>query len=924
MNTRRFLIFAFLVVLMFSAALGQSRGKVKGTVTDKETGTPIPGANIILMGSNYGAATDLEGEYHLIGIPVGTYNLRASFVGYNEVVVENVRVETDLTTEINVELSSTAIETEMVVVQAERKLVQRDITSTRKTITRDVMKDMPGMQTSADIFRLQGGTVLSGSPQSLELADGTQLEVRDQSVKDIHVRGGRGGEILFMIDGVPVNHPIYGGRSVLDLNVNAVEQIELLTGAFSAEYGQAQSGVVNITTRKGGTETHGGIEYRTDDFGFLGENYHSHYSSFYLGGPEPLTHNLLPLLGVDIPGTLKYFITANFDMTNTAYNNRRNRDEFSLFGIDIDGKQDNTRNMTAKLDWDVTNNFRTTFSFNGSWKEWSQFQWEWLFNPNNMVEYKRDNINFNLLSNYVLSEKSFFSLNLGYLGIKYNSSLNGRNPGDFWVINSDTVYSTVVPPQNDPLTGFRDSLGYETLWRDDNTKTFTAKFDFTSLFHPEHLLKVGLDVQYHDISYVDIQDGGVVLSEYGKYIYLDGEQIEAPPGPYKEFGQNRWVFDVQPIVGGLYVQEKLEKEFIVINAGLRGDWVYLGETVDQDNWKTQWEDATGLNADWDLFKFKISPRFGISFPILEQTVVFFSYGHFYQLPELQYFYRDPYTGGFTGNPKLDYEQTILYEFGFTHQLFDDLAFDVKSYAKDISNQVGTTALLSASGLPVQLYDNIGYGRARGLEFELNKGYSNNFSGKITYTVQWANGYSSSAFDDYVRSTNNFPNPIRERRLDWDVRHQVVVNGTLSSPAGEPISLFGLELPDDWSLTLLSNFSSGVPYTPYTLDPAEQQVLENTSTSPPTSTTDLKFIKGFDIWGTKLSFTVDIFNLFDQNNINKYYGFNTDTGEPFVYGDLNPGTVGKSQYYDWYTMFRLRDPRALSTGRYVKFGIKFDF
>jgi outer membrane receptor protein involved in Fe transport len=100
------------------------------------------------------------------------------------------------------------------------------------------MADMPGIESTADIFRLQGGTTIS-SPQSLAMADGSKLQVRDQSVKDIHVRGGRGGEILFMIDGVPVNHPIYGGRSVLDINVEAVEQIELLTGAFSAEYGQA-------------------------------------------------------------------------------------------------------------------------------------------------------------------------------------------------------------------------------------------------------------------------------------------------------------------------------------------------------------------------------------------------------------------------------------------------------------------------------------------------------------------------------------------------------------------------------------------------------------------------------------------------------------------------------------------------------------
>lgn len=924
MKYQRTLLYVFFFLVICPTLLySQGRGKVSGIITDKDTGEPLAGVNVILLGTNYGAATDEDGRYYIIGVRSGSYELKASFIGARDVTVQNVRVETDLTTEIDIQMEFSSIETGEVVVQAERKLVQRDITSTRKTVTRETMADMPGIESTADIFRLQGGTTVS-SPQSLAKADGSKLQIRDESVKDIHVRGGRGGEILFMIDGVPVNHPIYGGRSVLDINVEAVEQIELLTGAFSAEYGQAQSGVVNITTRTGGAKTHGGAEYKSDDFGFLNPSYNTDYASFFLGGPEPITSSLLPALGVNIPGKFKYFFSANVSLSNTEHNNHKTRDDFSLFGITTKGRQDNSKNISTKIDWDITPEFRTTFSFNGSWKQWSAFDWDWLYYPDHMSEYKRDNLNANILIHHVLSKNTFYSLNLGYLGVKYNASLDGQTPDDFWVISEDTVYSTISAPRFDNLTNFYDDLGYEAIWRDDNTKTFTAKFDITSMIHPEHLLKTGFELQFHDISYVDIQDGGYSLSNYGRYVYLGEGDVTPPIGPYKEFGQNRWVFDVSPIIGGVYAQEKFEKEFIVINAGVRGDWFYLGNTVDKQSWRNQWEKATGLDADWGLHKFSISPRFGVSFPILEQTVVFFSYGHFNQLPELQYFYRDPYTGGFTGNPSLDYEQTILYEFGFTHQIFNDLAIDIKSYAKDISKTVGTTALLSASGMAVSLYDNLGYARARGLEFELTKGYSSHYSGKVTYTMQWADGYSSSAFDDYIRSINDFPNPIRERRLDWDVRHQIVLNATISSAEDDPISIFGFELPTDWSITLLSNFASGYPYTPFTLDPAEQQVLENTKTGPPTSTTDLKITKGFSIGDIKLSLIVDIFNIFDQNNINVNYGFNTYTGKPYVYGDIDPSTVGKNKYYDWYTMFKLRNPYAYSTGRYIKLGMKVNF
>jgi outer membrane receptor protein involved in Fe transport len=375
------------------------------------------------------------------------------------------------------------------------------------------------------------------------------------------------------------------------------------------------------------------------------------------------------------------------------------------------------------------------------------------------------------------------------------------------------------------------------------------------------------------------------------------------------------------MIGIGYLQDKFEKEFLIINAGLRFDWVWLGKTVDDKNWKEQWEAATGLTPDWKLFKYKFSPRFGISFPITERTVVFFSYGHFYQLPELQYFYRDPYSGGTTGNPFLDYERTILYEFGLTHQFFNDLAIDIKSYTKDISQQVGTTQLKANLGIPVELFDNKSYGRARGIELELDKRYSNFTSGQITYTLQWADAYSSSAFEDYIRSLNDFPYPIRERRADWDVRHQIIFQGSFIIPPDEKLEVFGVPLPDNLNITVLSRYQTGQPYTPFTLDPAEAQKLDNSSTGPGISSTDLKISKGFDLGFLTLTAEMDVYNIFDQNNVQIAYGFNTATGKPYQYGDLQEAT---NQYYDWYTMYRLRDPRQFSTGRYIKLGFRVDW
>ena len=911
----------FLVVVLIHAELSfaQSTGKIAGTIRDKQNHEPLIGANVLVKGTTLGAVTDEKGFYYILRVPPGEHQLQISYLGYKTVIVKAVHVQIDMTTEINMDLDQSAMQFGEVVVTAEHKLVQKDLTFTRRTITRENIRETPGLYSTGDIFRYQPGAIISTAPQSITLADGSSLQVRDESLKDIHIRGGRGGEILYMVDGMPVTHPIYGGRSVLDLNLVDVQSVDLLTGAFNAEYGQAQSGVVNIITRSGGEHFRWGIEFKTDQWRALGESNNTKYASFYFGGPEPISRKLLPSIGLTLPGELSYFVSGNFTLTNTPYNNHKSRGRFSLFGFDVMEEQDNSQNLNAKLSWDITSERRFALSYHGSWKQWTDFEWLWQIYPDRIPEYRRPSYIVDAMFNQVLSKSTYYNLNLEYLGVGYKVSWNGKRPIDFWTVDSTGHYvSSISSPQIDPSTGFYDSRGFNNIWRDDRTGTWTFKGDLTSQVHPAHLMKTGLEISYNDISYIDIEDGGVKLSRYGQKL----DSIP-PPGPFPEFGQNRWVFHVKPIIGGAYIQDKFELEYLIINAGVRVDWFSLGETVMRSDWKRTWERATGLKADWKSMIYKVSPRFGISFPISEKTVVFFSYGHFNQLPELQYYYRDPYTGGIVGNPKLDFEQTILYEFGFTHQLSQNWVIDIKSYAKDISKLVGGTRVYGTEGIPVELFDNKGYGRARGLEFALTKSQSHYVSGRLTYTLQWANGYSSSAFDDYIRSITNFPYPIRERPLEWDVRHQLIFQGMIAAGPNEHPSLFGLKLPENWMITVLYRFSTGTPYTPgdATVNPVEQQKRENTATGPPFSSTDLKMEKGFDIAGVKFAIVADVFNLFDEKNVQMAYGFNTWTGKPFRYGDIQKP---QPNFYDYYTMLSMMDPRQFSNGRTTEFGIRVDF
>lgn len=953
MNANRMLRIILFILLAWCAGLwAGNTGKIAGVAKDKQSGEPLIGANIMVKNTNLGAATDQEGYFFILQVPPGTYELEANYIGYHSLTITGVRVNVDLTSRVDIKLESEVIEGSPVTVEAEQSLIQKDITSTRHITTRQDILTTPGLDQTVDVFKLQGGTFLSPGGQSIPGVETGNMEVRDESLREVHIRGGRGGEILYMVDGVPVTHPIYGGREVLNLNLVDVEHVELLTGAFNAEYGQAQSGVINITTRSGGEKFTGGIEYKSDKIGggSFSNSFDDQYTSFYLGGPEPITSKLLPGIGLNIPGRMSFFISGNGNLSNTPYNNNRTRQDFSTLGVNIAERQDNTGNFNAKLTWNLSNTLKTEFNYNGSWNRWSRFDWPWRDYPDHMIDYKRNTQNMIFRINQTLSKSTFYNVNFGYMTVNYNASLNGRRPVDFWLFgtimdgeptfyspdqfdqfkqdaiglprDSILIFPLAAAPQENPVTKFNDAQSFETHWRDDFTRSFTFKGDIISQIHPEHLIKSGLEFRYHDIRYTDIQDGGLKTSYYFDYL-LDPRNDPAPqpPGPFPEFGKTRWAFNAYPYIVGAYVQDKFEKETLILNVGARVDWFNIGPTVNTPEWRQAWQDATGLEPNWKQNKIKFSPRFGISFPISDRTVTFFSYGHFNQLPELQFYYRDPYSGGFTGNPGLDFEQTVLYEFGFTHQFGNYWAFDVKSYAKDISQQVNTTRLTANLGLPVDLYDNKDNARARGLEFQVIKRQSHYTSGKLTYTVQWANGFSSSAFEGYIRSLNDFPNPIRERRLSWDIRHQVIFQGTLVAGKNQHPSLFGLRLPDKWYITMLANFFSGSPYTAYTTDPAVRQVTENLETGPVVSSVDLKIGKMFNISGLQWTIFADVFNLWNEKNTQIDYGFNTETGEPYIYGNLEEGT---NKYYDYNRMVRLMDPRQFAQGRQIKLGMRLDW
>ena len=248
-----------MLVLMLLATpaliFAQNTGKIAGVVTDASTGDSIPGAQVVLVGTTLGAITDVDGNYFIIGVPVGVHDVQARFVGYQESTVSDVQISTGYTAEINFVLQE-GVELGEIVVEYERPLIQKDAVGVPKIVDAEEIVNLP-VRGAAAVASIQAGVV------------------SDEGSGTLNVRGGRGSEVTYYIDGVKV-------VGTAALPQSAVQEQEMIIGNISARYGDAMSGIINITTKSGSPNFFGSVEgvtsEATDDFGY-------NLASVALGGP---------------------------------------------------------------------------------------------------------------------------------------------------------------------------------------------------------------------------------------------------------------------------------------------------------------------------------------------------------------------------------------------------------------------------------------------------------------------------------------------------------------------------------------------------------------------------------------------------------------------------------------------------------------
>ena len=826
------LIFSVLPIKLFAG----TTGKIAGKVIDAKTKEPLIGANIIIVGSSQGAATDVNGNYFIINLSPGVYQVKASEIGYAPVLVKDVRVSADQTTRLDFEMSEQAVEIKSVVVTASKPLVQKDLTSTQSSISGSSISMLP-VEDVQSVVNLQAGVV------------------------DGHFRGGRLGEVKYLIDGVSVND-VYSGQATMEAATNSIQELQVITGTFNAEYGQAMSGVVNQITKIPENHYSGSFSAYTGDYATTRTNLFQ-----YMGGFNPLrTHNVQGSLGGPIPGTnefVKFFSSARY-LSDDGY----------LYGKRIFTPQDSSNfSSDKKANWvinatgdgkDVPMNYSRQLTLQqklvfkvGQGKgivleglyqkhDYENYDHMFIYDPDGNYT----NHDYSLLGSisytHVFSQSAFLDL-LASTFISDAKEYVYANPLDPRYVSQDR-FSQVGG--NALYTGGTQNWHFK-----HNTYTYTFKADLTDQITDIHELKAGVEADLNTLYYEDFQ----VLVNPPNY-----KPTMPNPG---DFDYN--IYKNHPYQLAAYLQDKIELSYLIVNAGVRFDYFQPdGEVLNSPNNIAELDSLTPPYPAGYFYKaspkWQISPRLGISYPISAKGAVHISYGHFFEVPPFQYLYNNPnfripltgnypdYVGNTIGNADLKPQETIMYELGLQQELTPEIAVDVTAYYKDIRNLLGVELHVKNNFKTFAQYINTDYGAVTGLTISFEKRFMGGLGATLDYTYQVAKGDASNPEEAFNLSQASPPIQPNKQLvpLDWDRRHSL--NFTITGG-----------IPDDFIISAVGQLGTGLPYTPAFQN--QRTGLENSANKPTFFNVDLYITKYFKFLGTNLSVFAKIYNLFDTAN-----------------------------------------------------------
>ncbi|MFN0151161.1 MAG: TonB-dependent receptor [bacterium] len=836
-----------LAVAALGVAWAGTTGKLSGRVLDGAD-QPVIGATVAVEGTTLGAIADLDGRFNVINVPAGTYSVRVTSIGFKNLTVKEIVVSADQTTRLDARLESSAVAMQEVEVIATRPVVDVNLTSSMSTITSKEIEELP-VQELQDIVNLQAGVV------------------------DGHFRGGRLGEVQYQVDGVSVNN-VFDNKNSLRLDRSLLGEVQVISGTFDAEYGQAMSGVVNAVLKRGTEKFEWNAEVFSGGHYFPGgdrrrvtsddihpaalQNY-----QFTLSGPTGLgktlyLFNARRYVADSFVESIRFFMPT--DTSNTAmqaYYPTGDREKLPLgYSREWSGamKLTNSSFSNVKVSYEAILN-----QIDGQTAKIA-----YRFNPEGQSEQTTFAAVHGIDVSHTLSSGTFYNLSFRQNFFEYKDLVYD----DVF----DPRYDAAGPPDRDDVFfpgAIVEGVDLTRIYRKTNNIVF--KGSLLSQATRDHLLKVGGEIQYPRVT-------------FGEPGHLSFTTTAGEPALVRQINNPDWpgVATYTPVIAAVFAQDQIEWNDVTLRAGLRFDLFDARSTVPSDlaNPANSIAGAPESVPVSTSVKASLSPRLGVAYPVSDRAAVHFAYGHFRQFPAIgEIFEKADYSVlstlaaggdglarfGVRGNPDIKPETSVQYEFGYKHAITSDLGADFTLFYKDVRDLLGVEFVSTYNVAEYARLANADYGTVVGFTVALDQRRIGLLSSSIDYTWQQARGNTSDPRESATRASAGLDTRPRQVPFNWDQRH--TLNMTLS-----------LARPEKYSVTTILRAASGQPYTPVRESEFSFALEDNSGRKPAAFVIDLRAERKLRITNRNVSAFARVFNLLDSRFFNGFVF--SSTGDPY--------------------------------------------
>ena len=766
---------------LIASSYSFGQGKLSGVITDSETKETLIGATVMIVGTYKGSATDIDGKYTIPDIKKGDYSIKVSFIGYADKIFNGIHISNGETTTLNTTLKLRSQTLKAVEIIGEKNLIDLESASSEVKITQEALLEMNARDVT-EVAAMQAGV--------------------NKTTDGISIRGGRIYETQYTVDGISVEDPLAGSGSGVSVSSSSIQDIKITTGGSGADQAGGMAGVISTQIREGGDKFQVGGSWTRDNLGFDYDSDHAWNTDIFninMGGAVPGTKKKLRyFLSVDGTLTDDYFgATANQLHSSIQPSNdsiwapRYNNSYSNTIKLVYEVKPGTKFFITNQHSMKVNQNTRTLQIVGFDQVLAPGYQYRRSLNLDNATTYTQQS-NLTVLNfNHFFNNKWSINASVGRLFTNLRADANGRafrtETVDQILDEQDIVTNPVgIFNPDDPVVynlpgpWLVNNGGISGVWHDHYVEDYTIKAKLG--FYPEnktHRFSFGLEHHFIEYQWTDVYKPWV-----GAPIVIN----DSLTTPSTSVGVSSDIWKVNPTNGALYGQDVITYKGIVATIGVRLNYWSQGTYIDDivndpnspvvDQIRTDYMDET-FGVFGKRFKARLLPKINVSFPVTDNNVLYFNYGHFMRLPHPRFVYQgldvqyqqNSFLSSL-GNPNLNPEVSVNYELGMKSQVTKDLAFSIAAFNNNRFDYIVSRKVIveDATGRPVSksMYINQDYARIYGVEFSTFYRLGRHMKTTFNVAYQVARGKSNSARESGLQIEQNGQVALtKEQYLAWD-------------------------------------------------------------------------------------------------------------------------------------------------------------